>query len=233
MVEDQIEKFASARDKAITDQASAGVANASKKIEAPAQPAPTALQTSAKEAFDVAKFAGVFAAIGLALGAIGGAVTTVALGFMGLRFWQMPLAIGGALMIVSGPAMLLAFMKLRQRNLGPILDANGWAVNARAKINVPFGGSLTQVAALPEGAARTMDDPFVQVKSSKPAWIVIGIAFYVFLGMNYDNGNLKLWYSYVREWVSPGQSAELYQAPVPVKPVTLVAPAITNAPPAN
>ncbi|MGV3756427.1 MAG: hypothetical protein ACO1QS_13685 [Verrucomicrobiota bacterium] len=227
MVEDQIEKLASARDKAITDQASAGVANATKKIEAPAPPTPTALQTSAKEAFDVAKFAGVFAAIGLAMGAIGGAVTTVALGFMGLRFWQMPLAIGGALMLISGPAMLLAFMKLRQRNVGPILDANGWAVNARAKVNVPFGGSLTQVASLPEGAARTMDDPFVQVKSSKPTWIVIGIAFYIFLGMNYDNGNLKLWYSYVREWVSPGQSAELYQAPAPM------VPAVTNAPVTN
>ncbi len=203
MVEDQIEKFASARDKAITDQAAANVAGASKKIEAPTPPAPTALQTSAKEAFDVAKFAGVFAAIGLAIGAIGGAVAAVVTGFLGLKAWQMPLAIGGALMAISGPAMLLAYMKLRQRNVGPILDANGWAVNARAKINVPFGGSLTQIGELPEGAARTMDDPFVQVKSSKPKWIVIGLAFYIFLGMNFDNGNLKLWASYVKEWIHP------------------------------
>ena len=36
--------------------------------------------------------------------------------------------------------------------LRPILDANGWAVNARAKMNVPFGGALTGVAALPPGA---------------------------------------------------------------------------------
>ncbi|MCD6049169.1 MAG: hypothetical protein K0Q55_572 [Verrucomicrobia bacterium] len=197
MVESQIEKVASARDKAITDQAAAGVANASKKIETPATPppapAPTALQTSAKEAFDVAKFAGIFAAIGLAIGAIGGAVTAVAHGFMGLKLWQMPLAIGGALMLISGPAMLLAYMKLRQRNIGPILDANGWAVNARAKINVPFGASLTKIAELPDGASRSMEDPFVEHKSSKPAWIIIGLAVYIFLGMSYDNGNLNKW----------------------------------------
>jgi hypothetical protein len=227
MVESQIEKMASARDKAITDQAAAGVADAGKKIEthapAPAPP-PTALQTSAKQAFDVAKFAGIFAAIGLAIGAIGGAVTAVMHGFMGLRFWQMPLAIGGALMLVSGPAMLLAYMKLRQRNIGPILDANGWAVNARAKINVPFGGSLTKVAQLPDGATRSMEDPFVQVKSSKPKWVVIGLAVYIFLGMNYDNGNLKLWASYIKEWVHPSPPEQL-----PNLQQKTGIPAVTNA----
>lgn len=197
MVESQIEKVASARDKAITDQAAAGVAGASQKLESPTPaapaPPPTALQTSAKEAFDVAKFAGIFAAIGLAIGAIGSAVAAVATGFMGLRFWQMPLAVGGALMLISGPAMLLAYMKLRQRNIGPILDANGWAVNARAKINVPFGGSLTKIAELPESASRSLEDPFVEHKSSKPTWIVIGLVVYIFLGMSYDNGNLNEW----------------------------------------
>ena len=50
-----------------------------------------------------------------------------------------------------GPSMLIAWLKLRQRNIGPILDANGWAVNARARINVPFGAALTDVATLPDG----------------------------------------------------------------------------------
>ncbi len=242
MVEDQIEKFASARDKAITDQASAGVANASKKIEAPAppQPAPTALQTSAKEAFDVAKFAGVFAAIGLAMGAIGTAAAAVITGFLGLKAWQMPLAIGGALMAISGPAMLLAFMKLRQRNVGPILDANGWAVNARAKINVPFGGSLTQIAELPEGASRTVEDPFVQQRSSKPVWIVIALAAYIFLGMNYDNGNIYMWTGYGKkpQHILDAEAADALDArklkkegtTTSAPPATPVAPATTNAP---
>ena len=56
-------------------------------------------------------------------------------------------------LVISIPSMIIAYLKLRKRNLGPILDANGWAVNARAKINVPFGGVLTQVATLPAGCA--------------------------------------------------------------------------------
>ena len=55
----------------------------------------------------------------------------------------------GILLVISGPSMILAWMKLRKRNLGPILDANGWAVNAKAKMNVPFGASLTGIAKLP------------------------------------------------------------------------------------
>lgn len=209
MVEDQIEKLAAARDKAITDQASAGVTDATKKIEAAKPAAPGAPVTPAKEAFDVAKFAGIFAAIGLAIGAIGGAVTAVVTGFLGLKLWQMPLAVGGALMAISGPAMVLAYMKLRQRNVGPILDANGWAVNARAKVNVPFGGSLTKVAELPEGATRSLEDPFAQVKSNRPKWIVIGLAIYIFLGMSYDNGNLYKWTDGVIGNISPEQQKKL------------------------
>jgi len=29
--------------------------------------------------------------------------------------------------------MIIAWLKMRQRNLGPILDANGWAVNSKAR----------------------------------------------------------------------------------------------------
>ena len=243
MVEAQIEKFAAARDKAVTDQASAGVADASKKVEAPKPATPGAPQP----AFDVAKFAGIFAAIGLALGAIGTAVTAVVMGFLGLRFWQMPLAIGGALMAISGPAMLLAFMKLRQRNLGPILDANGWAVNARAKINVPFGATLTRMATLPEGASRSVTDAYQQPKNSKPVWIIIALVVYIFLGMNYDNGNIYLWTGYgkkpqsvldaeaadaaaEREKKNAQPAPVVVTVPVAAAPTAPATPAGTNAP---
>ena len=45
----------------------------------------------------------------------------------------MPLGVVGLVLLISGPSMLIAFLKLRQRNLGPILDANGWAVNTMTK----------------------------------------------------------------------------------------------------
>jgi hypothetical protein len=92
--------------------------------------------------------------------------------FLDLGLW-MPLGILALLLVISGPSMLIAWLKLRQRNLGPLLDANGWAVNAMTKINVPFGGSLTKVAALPLGASRMADDPYAEKKTP---W-----ALYVFL----------------------------------------------------
>jgi hypothetical protein len=175
MIGKQIEKFASARDKAATEKAAAGVAETGQKVDAgkAAVPAPP---------FDVAKFAGIFAAIGLALGAIGTALAVVFTGFLKLLWWQMPLVLGGLVLLISGFSMILAWLKLRQRNLAPILDANGWAVNARVRINIPFGGSLTKVAALPEGAVRKQADPFADKKSRWPSLIFLIL---VLLGLLY------------------------------------------------
>jgi len=55
---------------------------------------------------------------------------------------------------------MIAWLKLRQRTIGPILEGNGWAVNGRVKINLPFGTALTDVAVLPDGAQRSLEDPY-------------------------------------------------------------------------
>ena len=125
---------------------------------------------------------GAVAAMGVAFGAIGTLFATLlgyATGLFKLPFWQLCLAVVGLLLIISGPSMILAWMKLRKRNLGPILDANGWAVNAKAKMNVPFGASLTGIAQLPAGAVIGGDDKFGEKPSSWPGFIkfVIIVAF--------------------------------------------------------
>ncbi|NTW36133.1 MAG: hypothetical protein HGB17_08385 [Syntrophobacteraceae bacterium] len=144
MIHEQIEKMAGSQDKKLKESASAGISGAATAAEAgkPAAEAPV----------DIGKFAGIFAAIGLAIGAIGTAIAAVLTGFLSLSWWQMPLAIVGLMLLISGPSMVMAYFKLRKRNLAPILDANGWAVNTRATINIPFGKTLTALARLPEGA---------------------------------------------------------------------------------
>jgi hypothetical protein len=164
MIGEQIEKFTAAKDKAEDSSASAGIADVGNKAAAGTKPPPP---------FDVGKFAGIFAAIGLALGAIGTAVAAIIRGFMGLPVWQIPLAFGGIILVISGPFMLIAFLKLRQRNLGPILDANGWAVNTKASINIPFGATLTKMAGLPKGADRTLVDPFAEKKTPWKRWLFL------------------------------------------------------------
>jgi len=48
-------------------------------------------------------------------------------------------------------------LKLRKRNLAPLLNANGWAINAQAFVNITFGATLTKMAKFPTVA---MQDPF-------------------------------------------------------------------------
>ena len=172
MIGSQVQKFAASRDKDVEAKAAARMADAQAKAAAPAPDA------KAAQAFDIAKFAGIFAAIGLALGALGTALAAVVTGFLGLPAWQMPLVLLGIVLLISGPSMLMAWLKLRQRNLGPLLDANGWAVNIRARINIPFGASLTGVAQLPAGAERTLADPYAE----RPfPWGRVGVALCLLL----------------------------------------------------
>ncbi len=155
LIGEQMQKLAAARSRAAEERATAAVIAASAAGKPPPPPPP---------AFDIAKFAGIFAAIGLAVGAIGTALASVLTGILKLVWWQIPLVFAGIFLLISGPSVLLAWLKLRKRNLGPILDANGWAVNARAKINIPFGASLTAAAKLPENAERSLADPFAEKK---------------------------------------------------------------------
>jgi hypothetical protein len=67
----------------------------------------------------------------------------------------------GLLLAISLPSMVIAWLKLRQRNLGPILEGNGWAINGRVRINLPLGSRLTQRATLPPGTVRRLDDPYL------------------------------------------------------------------------
>jgi hypothetical protein len=110
--------------------------------------------------FDIAKFAGIFAALGIAIGAIGVAIERIFSRLMGMPFWMWPVAALAALLIVSGPSMLLAALKLRQRNLGPLLEGTGWAVNGRVKINMALGTALTDRGVLPPNSTRTALDPY-------------------------------------------------------------------------
>lgn len=111
---------------------------------------------------------GVVAALGVAVGGIVAALSALLGAFFGLGFW-MPLGFVALLLAISGPSMAVAWLKLRQRNLGPLLDANGWAVNARARINVPLGKSLTSVAEIPAGAERNLSDPYADKNRS---WVI-------------------------------------------------------------
>ncbi len=165
MVSEQLMRIAAARSKASEDKLAASAIQAGTKT--------SEAKSTPEKIFDVGKFAGIFAAIGLAVGFIASAVTSVVTGFLRLAWWQWPVAIVGIMLVISGPSTLMAWFKLRKRNLGPILDANGWAVNARVKINIRFGTSLTGIAKLPEGAERSLSDPYADKKTPWGLYILL------------------------------------------------------------
>ncbi|HBB40902.1 MAG: hypothetical protein COW73_03915 [Nitrospirae bacterium CG18_big_fil_WC_8_21_14_2_50_70_55] len=134
---------------------------------------------------------GTVAALGVAVGAIGTAIASVATGLMELAVWQYPVVIAAVWLAISGPSMLLAWLKLRRRNLGPILDANGWAINTKARLNVPFGAALTGVAKLPAGAERSLADPFADKRRPWKSYLFV-VAVLVLGGLWYA-GRLDPW----------------------------------------
>lgn len=147
---DRLGKFA---DKAV-DAAATAAANSAVRAALPPEP---------PKKLDV----GVVAALGVAVGAIGGALATVSAKVAELHLWQIPLVLIGLVLAISLPAVIIAFLKLRQRTLGPILDANGWAINGRVMINIPFGSALTDLAVKPPGSVLSLDDPYEDKEAAK------------------------------------------------------------------
>jgi len=154
-IETQVSKIASSEDEKMSSGMNKGIEKIPVKTESAVAP-----KDLPKQPFDVGKFVGIFAAIGLAIGAIGTTIAAVMAGFMKLEWWKMPFAIVGLLLLVSAPSMVIAYLKLRKRNLAPLLDANGWAINAHVVVNIQFGNALTQLAELPKDAKVNINDPF-------------------------------------------------------------------------
>ena len=152
-------------NKSAAEKDSKGFADLTAKVQEGAKNAPAAGEKPKVQAFDIAKFAGIFAAIGMAVGFIGDFFKNVVVGFAVLQWWQDILAVIGILLVISGPSMFLAWMKLRKRNLAPVLNANGWAINADVMVSVVFGNTLTTQAQFP---LLQLVDP--SVKKKMPCW---------------------------------------------------------------
>ncbi len=171
-IEEKVRSMAASKESQLTEKATASIdakaetaAAATAEAAAAGPKAAPAAQTgsgenAAAKSFDIAKFAGIFAAIGMAIGFIGSFLTTLGSEFMKLLWWQMPLCILAIFLLISGPSMFIAWLKLRKRNISPILNANGWAVNASAKISIRFGNALSDQACFPLSAKMRGQDPF-------------------------------------------------------------------------
>jgi hypothetical protein len=152
-IEDQVARFAAAKEK----EADAKVHAAAEATAGAATGAPPPKAAPV----DVGKMVGIIAALGVGVGALGTLFGGLISGFIGLEpWWAKLVALAGMVLVISGPSMLIAWLKLRQRTLGPALEGNGWAINGRVAVNFVLGTALTERASLPPGASRSLEDPF-------------------------------------------------------------------------
>ena len=180
-IEDNVQKRAAAADaEAHARMEAAGTAVGTAGTAVPPPPKPEVKKIDL----------GTVAAIGVAIGGVGTLVGALLATMFGLGKW-LPLGVIALLLLISGPAMALAWLKLRRRNIGPILDANGWAINGRARINVSFGAAMTELARLPKGSARSLDDPFADKRTPWKRWVFL----IVLLGLagSWYEGKLDKW----------------------------------------
>ena len=114
--------------------------------------APTAGADAATKAapFDVAKFAGIAAMVTMAIAAVAGVFTLIINALKGLTWWQWIILIVALMLIISLPSVFIAWRKLRRRDLGPVLNANGWAINAASYVRGKFAKGLTSLVKYPK-----------------------------------------------------------------------------------
>ena len=180
-------------NKSAADKDAAMMKDLNTKVNSVPTTAPAAAadgKAAPAQPFDIGKFAGIFAAFGMALGMIGTALASLAKGIFALTWWQLIAAFVGIMLVISGPAMVMAWMKLRRRNIAPLLNANGWAINAASKISIPFGETLTDVAKFPK---LKIKDPYA--KKGLPTWKkwLISLSVLVVVAAGLWLGNLLKW----------------------------------------
>ena len=179
-------------DEQIAKRAAAADGDATAKLAKAAEAAANADKAKKEESKKVD--VGAVAAMGVAFGALSAALAGILGLFKGIAPWQFPLFLMVLMLVISGPSLILAYMKLRRRNLGPILDANGWAVNAKAKVNVPFGTSLTGIAKLPPGSTVDISDRYAEKSSMLPRVLIVAfVVWWIYAFLNDSEGRLYRW----------------------------------------
>ena len=217
-IEEQVAKRAASADEAATSRLQGAASTAVDAAHSGKPPAE-------KAKFEV----GTVAALGVGLGAISGVLTTIALSFLGLGF-LMPMGVLAVILLISGPSMLIAWLKLRQRTLGPILEGTGWAINGRVKINIPLGTYLTDAKQLPPGSKRILSDPFSDEKEKKrqkniTVVVVIGLVVAAAVWWQFDWLKGK----WAEHFCSAKPSVE-NQAPAAAAPAAEASKPVTPAP---
>jgi hypothetical protein len=174
MISDQIRKLVMARQEAALQAAARSVEQTAARAPGVSAAAPVPPPAAALPRMDGAAMASSVAALGIAVGLLGSAVGGLLGTVSKLPLWKSLVGVLLVILSVSGPSVILAYFKLRSRDLAPVLNACRWAVNRRIRMTMLLGHVFTQEAALPEGAERQLTDPYAD-KNHARLTLLLGV----------------------------------------------------------
>ena len=89
---------------------------------------------------------------GIAVAALGSSFAFITKTLSGLSIFKIFVGVGAALLAVIVPMLIIAFGKLRRRDISAILEGSGWAINARMRLTRGQARYFTERPPFPAGA---------------------------------------------------------------------------------
>lgn len=90
-----------------------------------------------------AAMASSVAAIGIGVAMVGAAAASLMAAISNMTALQIAISIVALILVVSLPSVILTWFKLRQRDLGAILNASGWAINRPMRFSIKRARGFT------------------------------------------------------------------------------------------
>ena len=174
LISAQMEKLVSSRQQAFNKSISSSITGLDKKVgRIPATPPPATPPPAPSN------IGGLMAGGGVAIAAVSSSVAYLAQTLSKINDVYVLYTIFVIAAFVIGPSVILGFFKLRSRDIGMILEACGWAINGRMRINLALARDLTHIGKLPPGSIRI---PYAYVerearrRSRKTGTVLLGVA---------------------------------------------------------
>ncbi len=95
---------------------------------------------------------------GIAVAALGSSFAYVTKALSQVKPVHILAALGGISAVVLLPGIIAGFIRIRKRDMSVLLEASGWAVNARMRMNAVLGRLFTHLPNLPKDARKERRD---------------------------------------------------------------------------
>lgn len=187
LIGSQIDKLTSSRQKAIEASLTSGFQDVDKGIAAgPAKPAPAAPDKNGLG------MGGMLAGGGVALAALSSSFAFIAKTLQSINDIYFLYTALVVVLFILLPSVIIGFFKLRARDIGMVLEACGWAINGRMRINLKMARQLTEVGKFPVTARRTFPD-YAQKRGGIWRNVFWGVFIVVVLGLG-GYSVYRLWF---------------------------------------